>query len=368
MLQRIVAIVFILLAPYGKLWAHVDKVFFLKGTLGNRSIAIKMLNYDETRTRHLYYYFADDRKDHFLTGTYQNKNWLFTNATSTVTLTIADNTNGVWQANYTDSTGINNALSFTTLTAEDCSNNFSHLPYVTELDPYERNRLANVHFTPTNTTKLSKQLSCQWMIDKPSGIAFFRLQHHDKKIATDSINAALETIQLTYLQQYYTYNATRTNMQVATTILYHNNALISFNTTATTTSKQQPTQTNRQLLTLHINNGLQVNLEDIVWCDSATNQLDATNLFSVYKYRKNIFAPAIFKLLQQRYPTQMQSSQCNINQVASWALPDWCLTNKGLAFGFRNEEGCEVFSWSILPYSSLSPYITTAYQYLLKVK
>lgn len=368
MLQRVIAIMFILFAPCGKLWAHVDKVFFLKSKLGNKSIAIKMLNYDETRTRHLYYYFTNERKDHFLTGTYQNKTWLFTNNASTVTLTIADSNNDTWQALYNDSTGLKTALSFTTLTAEDCGKNFSHLPYIVELDPYERFRLSSVHFTPTNTTKLNKQLSCNWVKDAPSGISFFRLQHHLKNVNTDSINAALETIHLTYLQQYYTYNATRSNMQVATTILYHNNALISFNTTATTTSKQQPTQTNRQLLTLNINNGLQVNLEDIIWCDSAANQLDASNLFSVYKYRKNVFAPAIFKLLQQRYPSQMQSSQCNINQVASWALPDWCLTNKGLALGFRNEENCEVFSWAILPYSSLSPYITKAYQYLLKVR
>lgn len=378
MFQRITVSILLaaslLFTPYGKLFAHVDKTFFLKGKIGERSIAIKMLNYDETNKRDLYYYFSDDKRDHFLVGTYQNKGWLFTSKTidnNTLTkpaiiLTIADNTNGIWKAIWQDSLGNKWDIILTTLTTNDISNNFSHLSYVTELDPYERYRLANVQFTNTTSSKLSKQLTCNWLIDAASGITFFRLKNNNKHVKTDSINAMLETMHLNYLQQYYAYNADKTNLQIATTILYHNSQLISFKTLATTTLKHLATQTNRQLFTLNIANGLQVNLEDIIWLDSAENKPDLSNLFSVYKYRKNVFAPKMYALLQQLYPTQMQSSQCHINQVVSWALPDWCLTNKGLALGFRNEEGCDVLSWAIIPYSMLAPYIESKYQLAIK--
>jgi hypothetical protein len=356
-------------SPSGKLWAHVEKTYFLKGQVGQRAIAIKMLCYDEMPDRYMHYFFADDKMDRYLVGRFIDKYWHFVpvekdkngNLKAGGTLKIAEAADGQWRGTWTDTTGKSLDIDLKPILPISVPSSFSYLPYVSELDPYESYRLSNIDFIKTKTQNITKDLVSDWYLEKQSGLSFFRLRSNNKKLITDSINAALETINLSLVQKYFAYNPGITAAKVETRILYLTNELVSVQLLSKNTYRNGDTAQSRQLMTLDVASGLQVSLEDLVWFDKGEEVPPSTDLFKIYKYRKNVFAPKVFGLLQELYPGKMKSDSCDINKMDTWALPAWSLTKTGIALGLMTPEDCDVLAWAILPFNKLEPFMGKRY-------
>lgn len=353
----------------GELLAHVEKTYYLKGKVGERDVAIKMLCYDELPTRYINYFFQDAKKDRLLIGNLKDNTWNFIpevqkgkdEVKPEVTLNLTENKNGVWKGSWTDSTGKTWDLVLNSIVPDLISSKFSYLPFVQELDPYESYRLSKINFAKSKTEKQTKDLLCDWYLEKESGISFFRLRSNNNKLKTDSINATLETINLSLVQKYFSSNSERTDTKVETVLHYLTNELVSFEILSTGTLKTYKTLKTRELLTFDIKSGQQVNLEDLIWFDKNTVKPPPEDLYKVYKYRKSVFAPKIFKLLQELYPDKMKTDSCNINKTDTWALPAWNLTSKGIAFSFNTPDDCDVLNWAVVPYERLEPFMEKRY-------
>jgi hypothetical protein len=340
---------------------HIEKTFYLKGKVGLRDIVIKMLCYDELPERYIHYYFPDEKKDHYLTGRKEDQSWHFEADSREITktqLNITESKDGTWKGSWTDDKAQSKPVLLQPLVTDSITAAWDLLPLLNELDPYDQYRLANISFTKTGTEKKAGDLACAWYLEKGTGISFFRIIANGNKISTDSINAALLAMHLGCIQKYYSGRSTG----ITATVCYLTNELVSFQVISANMGTGNKTIQHKEYITLDLKSGQPVRLEDIIWFDKQTEKPSPDDLFKIFKYRKTVFAPAVFRLLQELYPEKMREEGGGANKVEDWAMPLWRLSSKGIVLGF-NQGGGNYYlpEWAVIPYEKLVAFLQNNY-------
>lgn len=353
----------------GQVMAHISKIIYLQGKVGEKIVVIKMMCYDESPTRDLTYFFDDAKKNHFFKGRIMGTAWRFfseNTATNQVSenkeeLFIAENKNGSWKGYWLDKAGKKINLNLNPIINLPASkfNNFSQN---NDLDLYDAFRISKINLTQTKVDKTIKNVAIDWFLEKESGISFFRLRSLNKKLKVDSLNIALESMNLSLLQNYFNNRLDKNELKVSTEILCLTKDLISFKIISNSFLKAQNASKSQQLVTLDLQTGKNINLENILWFGKKTDKKpDDTEIQETYEYRKYVFAPKIFSILKTLYPEKMKSSACGLNKVDTWAVPAYTVTKKGLLLGFFPSGNCSILDWAIIPYKVLAPYLEKKY-------
>lgn len=344
--------------------AHVEKTYFLQGKIGNELMTLKMLCYDEMPTRHLFYYWMNDKKDQYLKGNFFEGQWHFKNdeigAADLIRnkLDISENSDGTWLGFWTDSTGKRQEIILQPHLKDTLSTFYNQISSLAELDLYEQYRLTHISFTKVPVINSAGHLLVDTYKENNTGIAFFRVRFANKQQKSDSVNMALENIHLSIVQEFFKYHPGKKNSETDFKILYLSDDLVSFKITSSTSPVSDSAVPLQQFITLNVHSGKPVDLEELVWFDNEKNKPAEGDLFATYKYRKVFFAPKIFGLLTNIYPQQMKSNSCGINNFENWALVEWSLRSNGLAIAPREAKRCNVSDWAIIPYETLKPFIS----------
>lgn len=348
----------------GELLAHVDKMLYLQGKIGDKSIVIKIKCYDESTVRYVNYYFEDDKMDHYLEGNLIGNAWQFNsigNQNEEINLVIKEEKEGIWKGFWREGSNkkTNIILNPILINPDSKYNSYSKSR---ELDTYDTYKISILDLAKVKTEKKSKNLALDWYSEKKSGISFFRLHNENKKTNCDSINNVLESLQLSFIHEYFRFNPNRESISIQTEILYLNEELISFKIISNSTFKTQNPLISQQFFCLNLQNGQQIDLESIVWFDEKNPKPAANEIMQTYEYRKKVFAPKIFSILNELYPQQMQSGNCDLNKVTTWALPNFAITKQGILFCFSHSTTCNFMDWAIIPYEKLTPYLEKKYK------
>ena len=348
----------------GKLLAHVDKMLFLQGKIGEKTIVVKIKCYDESPVRYLNYFFEDEKMDQYMEGNLIGNAWQFitvNNSKKEINLVIREEKNGNWKGFWREGANKKTDLILKPLEINP-DLKYYYYSQQKELDPYDTHKIASILLNKTDTEKISKDFSLDWYLEKESGIHFFRLHSETQKTNLDSINKVLEMLQLSFIQNYFHFNPNIENSGIEPKILYLNEKLISFKILSNLTFTTQQKITTQQLLTLNIQNGQQIDLESLLWFDDKNQKPDINDVAQTYEYRKKIFAPKVFAILNELYPEKMQSGDCDLNKVSTWAIPNFALTKKGILFCFSHTPNCSLMDWAIIPYDKLIPYLEKKYK------
>ncbi len=348
----------------GDLWAHIDKMLYLQGKIGERTLLLKIKCYDESTVRYMNYYFEDEKTDHYLEGNLIGNVWQFNsidNQNKEINLVIKEDKNGSWKGFWREGSNkkINIILNPIAINLDSKYNFYSKNR---ELDPYDAYKISIIDLAKIRTEKISKNFSLDWYSEKESGISFFRLHNENKKTNCDSINNVLESLQLSLIHDYFLFNPNRNSLNIQSEILYLNEELISFKIISNNTLKTQNTVKSQQLFTLSLQNGEPIDLESILWFDEKNTKPEANEIMETYEYRKKVFAPKVFSILNELYPEKMKTSNCDLDKVITWALPNFAITKQGLLFCFTNSTICNFLDWAIIPYKKLAPYLEKKYQ------
>lgn len=352
----------------GELLAHISKTIYLQGKVGERTLVIKMLCFDESPNREMSYFFDDDKQDCFFKGRIMGNAWRFYSESvanggmeNKQELLIAENKNGSWKGYWLDAAGkkinvnLNPILSIPT-------SKFTYFSQMNDLDFYDAYKISKVNLAKAKTEKTLKSVSIDWFLEKESGISFFRFRSLNKKLKTDSLNIALETMHLTLVQNYFRFRPDKKELNVSAEILYVTKDLISFKIISKSVLKPQNSFKSQQLVTLDIKSGKQIDLESLVWFGKKTDKKPSANdIQNTYEYRKYVFAPKIFSILKTLYPDKMKSAVCGLNKADTWAVPAYAVTKKGLLLGFFPSGNCSILDWAIVPYKVLTPYLEKKY-------
>lgn len=353
----------------GELLAHISKIIYLQGKVGERTLVIKMLCYDESPVRDMTYFFDNAKKDCFFKGRIMGNTWRFNSESVAANLgpenkeelLISENKNGSWKGYWLNSTGKKINVNLNLISSIPVSK-FNYFSQMNELDSYEAYKISKINLTKGKTDKNLKNVSIDWFLEKESGISFFRLRSLNKKLKVDSLNVALETMHLTLIQNYFRLRPDRKELKVSTEMLYLTKDLISFKIISSSILKAQNPSRSQRLVTLDIQNGKQIDLESLVWFGKKTDKKPAANdVQETYEYRKYIFASKIFSILKTLYPDKMKNTACGLNKVDTWAVPAYAVTKKGLLLGFFPSGNCSILDWAIIPYNSLTPYLEKKY-------
>lgn len=348
----------------GELLAHIDKILYLQGKIGERTLVLKIKCYDESTVRYMNYYFEGDKIDHYLEGNLIGNAWQFNsidNQDQERNLVIKEDQNGSWKGFWREGSNkkIDIILNPIIINPDSKYNSYSKNR---ELDPYESYKISLIDLAKTKTEKVSKNFTLNWYLEKQSGITFFRLNNENKKTSCDSINNVLESLQLSFIHEYFRFNPNRESMSIQSEILYLNEELISFKIISNSTFKTQTPVKAQHFFCLNLQNGEQIDLESIVWFGEKNTKPDTNDVSQTYEYRKKVFAPKVFSILNELYPQQMQTSDCDLNKVNTWALPNFALTKQGIFFSFSHSAICNFMDWAIIPYEKLTAFLEKKYQ------
>lgn len=362
----IVSIFFItLFTKSGEILAHVEKTYFLQGKVGDRNIFVKIQCYDEFSNRNMFYFFEDEKKDQFFKGVFHGETWRFSpeinNSENNSESVITEKKNGCWTGYWQDNTGKYFNIELKPI-GEIPKSSFTYLSAQKELDPYESYKFSLIHLYKVKTEKRTKDLSIDWYKENESGISFFRLRDPSKNTNRDSLNLALENIQLSLIQEDLHFDADKKNNTIKTEILFLNQQLISFKISRTTIFKTKNPYISQQLQTLDLHNARQIGLEEILWFGKKTEKLAPEDIQNIYEYRKAIFAPKLFSILKALYPDKMKMDTCELNKIETWTVPSFALTKKGIALGFFAPGACSILDWAIVPFKNLTPYLEKKYR------
>lgn len=353
----------------GELLAHISKTIYLQGKVGERTLVIKMLCYDESPIREMNYFFDNDKKDCFFKGRIMGNAWRFYSEPTAANdapenkeeLLIAENKNGSWKGYWLDNAGKKINVNLNPIISIPTSK-FNYFSQNNDLDFYDAYKISKVNLVKVKTEKTLKSVSFDWFLEKESGISFFRFRSLNKKLKTDSLNIALETMHLTLVQNYFRFRPDRKELNVSTEILYVTKDLISFKIISKSVFKPQNSFKSQQLVTLDIKSGKQIDLESLLWFGKKTDKKPSANdIQNTYEYRKYVFAPKIFSILKTLYPDKMKSAVCGLNKADTWAVPAYAVTKKGLLLGFYPSGNCSILDWAIVPYKVLTPYLEKKY-------
>ncbi|MGQ7945365.1 hypothetical protein [Flavobacterium sp. WC2509] len=353
----------------GEVLAHISKILYLQGKVGERTLVVKMLCYDESPIRDMTYFFDDAKKDCFFKGRIMGNAWRFYSEPVTGTeapeskeeLLIAENKNGSYKGYWLDVAGKKINVNLNPITNVPTSK-FNYFSQNNDLDLYDAYKISKVNLTKGKTEKTLKNVSIDWFKEKESGVSFFRLRSLNKKLKVDSLNIALENMHLSLLLNYFRSRTERKELKVSTEILYLTKDLISFKILSSSASKTQNSPKSQQLAVLSIKSGKQIDLESIVWFGKKTDKRPSANdVQETYEYRKYIFASKIFSILKTLYPEKMKNTACGLNKAETWAVPSYAMTKKGLLLGFFPSGSCNILDWAIIPYKSLTPYLEKKY-------
>ena len=353
----------------GELLAHISKIIYLQGKVGERTLVVKMLCYDESPIRDMTYFFDDAKKDCFFKGRIMGNAWRFYSESAVANqapenngeLLIAENKNASWKGYWLDSTGKKINVNLNPIVSIPVSK-FNYFSQMNDLDLYDAYKISKINLAKGKTEQKLKNVAIDWFLEKESGISFFRLRSLNKKLKVDSLNVALQTMHLSLIQNYFRFSPDRKDLKVSAEMLCLTKDLVSFKVISNIVSKAQNPSKAQQLFTLDIKSGKQINLESLVWFGKKTDKRPSANdVQATYEYRKYVFASKIFSMLKTLYPDKMKNTVCGINKVDTWAVPAYAITKKGLLLGFFPSGNCSILDWAIIPYKSLTPYLEKKY-------
>ncbi|MFI8377887.1 hypothetical protein [Leeuwenhoekiella sp. NPDC079379] len=350
----------------GILKTHVDKVIFLQGAVGERSIVIRINCYDESPIRYLNYFFEDDKKDHALEGIQVDDMWQFTlakNNKELLNLVIREQDNGDWEGYWREDAKAKIPIILNPIKLDSASANYNY-SLENQLDVYNAYKIGMLKLEQLKIKKHTPVPGITWYTEKQSGITLFRLKQQPNISKYDSVNTALQALQLSYIFEYFQLNPKRTDLKFESEIMFFNSKIISFRVVKTVIYQSGEIAKTQQFFNLDINQGKSVALEAIVWFDRNAINTASNSMMQTYTYRKEVFAPKVFSILKTLYPQRIKSTICDLNTVDTWVLPDYVLTKKGILFSFSNKASCSFLDWAIIPYDELEVYLSKDFELL----
>lgn len=349
----------------GLAWAHIDKIIYLQGKVGERNLVLKIKCYNESPIRYLNYYFEEEKMEGYLEGNLIGNAWQFSSVEKDKeerNLVIKEQENGSWIGFWREGSNPKINLVLKTIVV-DPESKFKKYWQEKELDLYDAYKISILKLEKTKTEKISPNFNLDWYQEKESQISLFRLRSENKKLVLDSINTALESLQLSLIQNYFRLNPINEIKDIQAELSYFNEELISFHIVSKVSIKKQEPVIGYQPFNLDLKSGQSIPLESIVWFDPKNPIPPANEVYEVYQYRKNTFAPMVFSLIKKSYPEKLQTSPCELNKEESWVAPDFILTPQGIQFSYPASANCSDMDWAVLPYQTITNFLQKKYSF-----
>ena len=219
---------------------------------------------------------------------------------------------------------------------------------------YEKLRLAGMQVVTGKRETVHGQYEIQWYVEPLSKERMFQLLRGYPTAVMDSINRQLAKNQ---------YRAGLADLSCAgdgaepsvITIRLMNDRFVSYSTYSTwdCDGAAHPDEATEGA-SFDARTGKALTLDDVWWRGKGPKPAEDSDAW--FKYRREVFAPAVVKQFAQWYPEQMQEGSSYADPDI-WNMPAWYLTDRGLylvpAFSHIDSGLGENLDWPVVPYRVL---------------
>jgi len=355
-------------------FAHKEYFYYLRGTLGNQPIALKIEQYDEMWFAKFFY--TNIKKDIFMKGTcdslgcrFSTYQWQAAEGKQQVleTLSLVEQPDQTWQGQWVDQNKKSYPLTLRPIKIDSIQHLYCHQPVIMAMDPYSYFRTHDLKFIKKKSEVVSGKFKIDWYKENISGLIFPRIRRGFTKPQRDSVNKTLESIHIKEVENYFSCGGVGHpgEYTLKTEFTFVSHSLIGLSKMVTYNCQSEQTNGERINLTLAVDNGHFLDLENIFWMGSGTPPPAESQ--SWYEYRYKIFGSTIEKILDQLYPEKMKPQEgCRYDTPDVWQFPTWYLTPTGLfvgSFAPGIDHSCDAPSWSIIPFEKLKVFTNPKFKF-----
>ncbi len=235
------------------------------------------------------------------------------------------------------------------------------LAFEPALTDYEKLRMTGIRFVPGKEETVEGGYRIRWYAEPLSGISLFRVAGGYPEAAMAAINRTIERDHYASLARHFGCadgEGGSGDESTDVTSRYFSDRFVSYAVSSSWScyGAAHP-DFGIDGTTIDAATGRELSLEDVYrpGGDKPAQGSDAW-----YRYRQDVFAPAVIGLFRRLYPARMKGDgedDCDYSDPSVWSFGSWYLTERGLYLGAyfaRFARACDNPDWSIVPYDVLA--------------
>ena len=223
---------------------------------------------------------------------------------------------------------------------------------------YNRLRLTGMQLTPQKQETIGGHYTVQWYLEPRSGERLFRLVAGWPQLVMAAINTQLEAWQFGSAAAKLACAGDGATPDDITVTLANDRFLSIQSASSWDCEGAAHPDAGVAGTTFDTRTGKQLAIEGMWWLGKGAKPQEGSDAF--YAYRREVFVPAVVRVLTQLHPREMRKpaddDACDYSDPDVWNIDSYWLTDKGLQLqpSFSHvQESCEDADWAVIPYSLL---------------
>jgi len=312
--------------------AHVEKVYSLEGTIGNREIIMEIRNVEGYYNGR--YCFRDIKKSIYLDVKYDSITCTFNllrsnletkNQESFEQIVIAEDSLNNWYGEQRTPDGnIYQVFLHPIKVVQSEPHAISNEEIKKNLSPYNCSLLSDIKYESTSIQKFKKGIKIEWLTETCSQIKSFRFVEGYSDSTMNKINNYLERFFMNDILNGYNYE----NFETEINISYVNPYVMSMVESTKSAIGNTKATVSFTYLTLDLKNIKRLNIEDLLWLGEGTPPRNESREY--FKYRAEVFEKKIEKYVNGSYAKEISKSKCYYSNEKTFRFPDFYLSKKGV--------------------------------------
>lgn len=347
-----------------QIFAHVEKLYNLRGTFGDREVVVEIMNVDN-QYYSARYCFLDKKRSVYMNAEYDSVRFKLVSAkynpeTKSKTVIefaeIREDSSYNWSGHWKSPEGRLYEVSLWPF-AKDSSEQHAIKgeKLKNELSVYSYTRLKDIKYNKIEKETLASGITVEWLVEPLTGTKGFRIVSGLPDTISRKLNLYLEREQIKSIEA--SLNCGMVDFQGTfeseLTISYFTPKVLSI---VHTTQSNCYNTTGKQSIkphTIDVETLEELHIENFLWFgDSADIPRNGSKEY--FDYRRNLFGNAIAEYMGEHYRKKAAKHACDFSDERIYQTPLYYLTSKGmvLILNYYNlEPQCKQLDWAVLKYS-----------------
>jgi hypothetical protein len=339
--------------------AHVEKVYSLEGTIGNREVIMEIRNVEGYYTGR--YCFLHKKKAIYLEVEYDSITFTFKllksnletkNQESFEQIVITEDSLNNWTGEQRTPDGkIHKVFLHPIKITQSEPHAINNEEIKKKLSPYNYSLLSDIKYESTSVQKFKKGIKIEWLTETGSQIKLFRIVKGLSDSQMVKINNYLEHFFINDIINGYSYE----NYETKINISYFTPSIISMVESVNSYTSNTRATTSVMYLTLDLKTLKKLNIEDLLWLGEGKTPRNESKEYFIY--RREVFGKKIKKYIHDSYSNEINKSGCSYSNEKIFQFPDYYLSKKGMVLMLNNyqlSDECKKQTWAVLRYNDFS--------------
>ncbi|MFL1011771.1 hypothetical protein [Flavisericum labens] len=336
--------------------AHVEKIYSLEGTIGNREIIMEIRNVEGYYNGR--YCFRDKKKSIYLEVEYDSITLTFNllrsnlktkNPESFEQIVITEDSLNNWSGEQRTPDGkVQEVFLRPIKVIQSEPHAINNEEIKKKLSPYNYSLLSDIKYESTSIQKFKKGIKIEWLTETCSQIKLFRIVKGFSDTKMVEINNYLEQFFINDILNGYSYENYKTEINIS----YISPYVLSMVESKKSNIINTKATASFTYLTLDLKNLKRLNLEDLLWLGEGTPPRNESREY--FKYRGDVFEKKIEKYIHDSYAKEISNSKCSYTHKKTFRFPDFYLSKKGIVLmlnHYKLSDECKKQTWAVLRYN-----------------